>query len=279
MNYDITLKDLFQNIPQRLLQLLVSSQATELLTVEYPAVKMRRPDLVARLTDGRLYHLELQRDNDATMVWRMLEYYLLITQTFNQTPFQQVLYVGKAPLAMPRTIVESTLHFSYELIDIQQLDCQPLLASAAIEDNLLAILCRIDNQPQAVRAILEKIIRLDENAKQDALKKLGILAGLRTLELQQLINLEMENMPITIDKADNLWFQEGKLEGRQEGRLEGKQEGQVEGELTLLRRLMERRFGTLPLWTLERLNHATCEELETWGMQLLEAKRLEDIFN
>jgi hypothetical protein len=103
------------------------------------------------------------------------------------------------------------------------------------------------------------------------LKKLWILASLRTLELQQLINLEVENMPITIDKADNLWFREG--------RLEGKQEGQVEGELTLLRRLIERRFGTLPPWLLERLNHATCEELETWGVQLLEAKRLEDIFN
>jgi hypothetical protein len=195
----------------------------------------------------------------------------LITNAFNQAPFQQVLYVGKAPLAMPQAIIENTLHFSYELIDIQQLDCQPLLASAAIEDNLLAILCRIDNQPQAIRAILEKIIRLNENAKQDALKKLWILAGLRTLELQQLINLEVENMPITIDKADNLWFREG--------RLEGKQEGQVEGELTLLRRLLERRFGTLPPWLLERLNHATCEELETWGVQLLEAKRLEDIFN
>ena len=82
--------------------------------------------------------------------------------------------------------------------------CQPLLASAAIEDNLLAILCRMENQPQAIRAILAKIMRLDENAKQDALKKLWILAGLRTLELQHLINLEVENMPITIDKADNL---------------------------------------------------------------------------
>ncbi|NJO18432.1 MAG: hypothetical protein HC877_22665 [Thioploca sp.] len=206
----------------------------------------------------------MQSDNDTTMAWRMLEYYLLITNAFNQAPFQQILYVGKAPLTIPRGIIESKLHFSYELIDIQQLDCQPLLASAAIEDNLLAILCRIDNQPQAIRAILEKIIRLDENAKQDALKKLGILAGLRTLELQQLINVEeVENMPITIDKADNLWFREG----------------QIEGELTLLRRPMERRFGTLPLWTLERLNHATCEELETWGIQLLEAKRLEDNFN
>jgi hypothetical protein len=64
MTYDITLKELFQQIPYRLVQTLTGCQVQETLTVEYPAVKVRRPDLVARLSDHRLYHLELQSCND-----------------------------------------------------------------------------------------------------------------------------------------------------------------------------------------------------------------------
>ncbi|NJO18025.1 MAG: hypothetical protein HC877_20545 [Thioploca sp.] len=74
MKYDITLKTLLQKAPRRLLQMLVNSQPQEILTVEYPSVKDRRPDLVVRLTDGRLYHLELQTANDITMPQRMLDY-------------------------------------------------------------------------------------------------------------------------------------------------------------------------------------------------------------
>ena len=74
MVYDATLKDLFQSTPQRLLELLTGSRPSELLTVEYPSVRVRRPDLVTRLTDGRLYHLELESRPDADMPWGMLEY-------------------------------------------------------------------------------------------------------------------------------------------------------------------------------------------------------------
>lgn len=66
MKFDITLKALLQKAPYHLLQILVNSQPQEVLTVEYPSVKDRRPDLVARLTDKRLYHLELQTSNDST---------------------------------------------------------------------------------------------------------------------------------------------------------------------------------------------------------------------
>jgi len=86
MRYDTTLKALCQTPPQDLLHLLVGGQARELLTVEYPSVRLRRPDLAVRLTDGRLYHLELQSTNDATMPWRMLDYYSLLRQHYGQAP-------------------------------------------------------------------------------------------------------------------------------------------------------------------------------------------------
>ena len=101
MKYDATLKELFQSPPQRLLELLSGGQAQDLLTVEYPSVQMRRPDLLVRLTDGRLYHLELQSSNDTDMAWRMLEYLVSIYRQFDQVPLQQVLYVGDKPCRCP----------------------------------------------------------------------------------------------------------------------------------------------------------------------------------
>jgi flagellar biosynthesis/type III secretory pathway protein FliH len=63
---------------------------------------------------------------------------------------------------------------------------------------------------------------------------------------------------------------EGKRDGRLEGLTEGKREGILEGEARLLHRLLERRFGRLPLWVEERLAKATEEDLVRWGERTLD---------
>src|SRR5215510_10842959 len=69
MRYDTTLKTLFLAPPPQLLQLLVGGQPHTMLTAEYPTVQMRRPDLVVRLTDGRLYHT---RSGPSSTCWHAL---------------------------------------------------------------------------------------------------------------------------------------------------------------------------------------------------------------
>ena len=75
---------------------------------------------------------------------------------------------------------------------------------------------------------------------------------------------------------------EGRLEGRQEGRLEGRQEGRqegrLEGESKLLRKLLERRFGPLPIWAINQLNDAAEQDLDAWGEGVLTASSLEAVF-
>jgi predicted transposase YdaD len=95
MRYDTVLKELFQQAPQRLLELMAGDTAREMLTVEYPSVRLRKPDLVVRLAGGGVFHLELQSGPQDDMLWRMLEYYVLIYRQFGQTPAQRVLYVGE----------------------------------------------------------------------------------------------------------------------------------------------------------------------------------------
>ena len=284
MKYDLTLKELFQQLPQELFKILVGQQPKEILAVEYPAVKDRRPDLVSRLEDDTIYHLELQSDNDKEMPWRMLEYYSLIKRQYRQPIIQQVLYVGSGKMKMSDHIIENDecLRFKYHLIDIRKIDCAALLKSSALEDNLLAVLCRVEKHQETIQVVLQRIAQLNDNARRDALEKLQILMGLRGVKLRQVFNQEVDKMPITVDVRNTAWYQDGKregiLEGERRGILEGERKGKLEGEAVILQRLLTKRFGSLPDWAVEKIRHASSEQLELWSLRLLEADTLEEAF-
>src|SRR5690349_15290450 len=119
-----------------------------MLSPEYSPVRVRRPDLVVRLVNGRLFHLELQSTNDAEMPRRMLEYYCLLLDEYHEPPLQQVLYMGSEPVRLANGIQHEARQFRYRVVDMRELDSAPLLESASISDNMLAILCRLD-EPRA----------------------------------------------------------------------------------------------------------------------------------
>jgi len=267
MRYDTTLKELFQTPPTRLLTLLAGATPVELLTVEYPAVKMRRPDLVYRLPDGEIHQLEVQSDNDEEMDWRMLEYYPLRWRQFQRPPVQQVLYVGSKPLTMTGRLEHEHLQFRYQVLDIRDLDAAPLLASQAPADNLLAILCRQGARRESVRRILRRIARLPQRQRLDRLTQLLILSGLRQAE--ELIKEEVQQMPFEIDIMENS-FLRGIF-------LDGEKQGEERGKVGLLRRQLEHRFGRLPKWAVAQLEAADAATLEEWGLRLLEAESLEEV--
>ncbi|MBF0426102.1 MAG: hypothetical protein HQL66_09840 [Magnetococcales bacterium] len=58
--YDTTLKDLFTQPPQRLLQAVIGRQARRMLPVEFASTQKRVPDLLFLLDDDTIFHLELQ---------------------------------------------------------------------------------------------------------------------------------------------------------------------------------------------------------------------------
>src|SRR5262249_5245727 len=98
----------------------------------------------------------------------------LLCQYYGQPPLQQVLYVGEALLTMPARLEYPTLAFQYEPIDIRTLDGATLLTSPSLEDNLLALLCRLQNPRGAVQHLLARIASLVGTARTDALAKLVI---------------------------------------------------------------------------------------------------------
>ena len=269
MRYDTTLKELFQTLPQKLLMLLVGLEAVELLTVEFPSVKKRLPDLLVRLSDGSIFHLELQSDTDETMVWRMLEYYTLIRSLYPDTVLiQQVLYVGRKRPSFTTNIAEKTLQFRYNVRDIRDIDCRQMLSSSCLEENLLAILCRLENVHGTIREILTRIVALPSKEKADALEKLVILAGLRKLETA--VQEEVKEMAISVDVMENAFLRDLFLKGERKG--------ERKGRTALLLPQLEEKFGLLPKEVKKKVITADLSDLDKWSLRLLKADTLNAVF-
>jgi hypothetical protein len=266
-----------------LIELLTGSQVAESLGVEFPAVKMRLLDLVLRLKDGRILHVEIQTRNSRDIVWRMLEYYWLLCRRFKQPPLQIILYVGRPPLKMSGGLNHSALKYRVQIVDIREVAALPLLESERVEDNLIAVLCRKGAGDRAVRRIIGRLVALDEKERVDRIAQLLILSELRGVGDR--IRREVARMPIEIDLEKSPVFgpmilraqKRGIKLGQERGIQVGEKRGERIGQSLLLQRQLERRFGPLPKWASARLKKVGSATLQRWGLKLLDAKRLEDV--
>ncbi|MGI9322366.1 MAG: Rpn family recombination-promoting nuclease/putative transposase [Pseudomonadales bacterium] len=62
------------------------------------------------------------------------------------------------------------------------------------------------------------------------------------------------------------------------GRVEGEAKGEVKGKAALIVKQLQRRFGSVDPITQERVTQASPDELDAWGMEIFDAKSLDDIF-
>jgi hypothetical protein len=261
--YDVALKLLLRGSAKLTMRELTGTAVDTWLDVEMPKVQNTRVDLLGETADKGLVHLELQSGNDATMPLRMAEYCLGVFRLFGRFPRQVLLYVGEPPLRMASELRGRDVRFRYRAIDIRDLDGGRLLESEQVGDNVIAILARLQDHKDAVRRIVERIVGLSAVERETALGQLLILAGLRHFE--ETVEREARKMPILGDILDN------KVLGREYKR------GLQEGELTILRRLIEKRFGVIPSWAEERLTDRSAADLEDLSVRALDAKSIEEL--
>ena len=273
--FDVTIKLLLLRAAKLTVRELTGTDIGKWLGVELPKVQNRRLDLLGEAIDGSLVHLELQSGNDPSMPLRMAEYCLGVYRLYGKFPRQILLYVGKAPLRMDSELRSPDLRYRYRAVDVRDLDGDRLLESEDIGDNIIAILARLRDDKTAVRKIVRSIAGLPASERDTALSQLLILAALRRLE--ETVAEEARKMPIFIDILENKVLGPPYKRGLEEGKLEGKQEGKLEGELTILRRLIEKRFGPIPRWAEERLASRSAAELEDLSVRVLDAQSMEDL--
>lgn len=262
--YDVSLKLLLRDSGAGVLRALTGGDVvTRWLDVEMPEVRNTRVDLLGETTSGDLLHIELQSTHDASMALRMAEYCLRVYRLFDRFPRQILLYVGEAPLRMATELTGQKVSFAYEAIDIREFDCDPLLESSHIGDNVIAILTKLRDQQQVVRRILSKIADLSSPEREAALSQLLRISGLRHLE--ELVEREVKTMPVYNPIMEN------KVLGREIKR------GIQIGELNVVRRQIEVRFGPIPAWAETQLGNCNAGEVEEIAVRLLNAASLEEL--
>lgn len=265
--YDITLKNILTRTGGSVLAGLTGFAVERWHNVEMRVVRERRVDLLGETSRGQLVHIELQSTNEARMGERMLEYAVDINNQFGCFPDQIVLYVGYDPLRMKSRMAAPWGTFSYRLIDVRELDAEPWLASARLEENVLAVLMRLRDRRETVRRILTRIAAAKPEERGAALQELTILAGLR--KLGPVIRQELEKMPILDSIMDHDLF--GPVLRR------GIAQGREEGQRLVILRLINKRFGPVPEWARQRIESLPASDLEPLELRLLDARSLEDL--
>jgi predicted transposase YdaD len=74
-------------------------------------------------------------------------------------------------------------------------------------------------------------------------------------------------------------LKQGRAEGRAEGRLAGHAEGVKIGKREALVRVLTKRFGRLPAWSMERIESASTRSLNAWMDRAVQAKSLDDVIS
>jgi hypothetical protein len=114
--------------------------------VELPKVSNPRVDLLARMEDGSLRHLDVQASNDLDMARRQAEYYLGFHRLLDQHVEQVVLYIGRERLKMQPVFETPAMRYEFHLLDMHEVDGEPLLQSDDWGDNLLALLTPVEQE-------------------------------------------------------------------------------------------------------------------------------------
>lgn len=70
----------------------------------------------------------------------------------------------------------------------------------------------------------------------------------------------------------------GMEKGIEKGMEKGMEKGKLEGQATLLQRLLDRKFGSVPQTLQQRIQTATPVQLETWSLNILDAATLDEVF-
>ena len=108
-----------------------------------------------------------------------------------------------------------------------------------------------------------RIAGLAAAERETALAQLTILAGLR--HLARTVEQETLIMPIDLDIRDHETLGPLFIAAEQKG------------ELTILRRLIAKRFGALPGWAAEKLAGLSTAELEALSERVLDAGSMEEL--
>ena len=155
------MKEIFSKAAGKLISIATGEKIKEKLediTGEIEFVKSLRPDMVFR-TGDKIFHIEIQAQQDKDLPERMLIYSLAIKEKFGQKPVQIILFVGKgnsSTFSVQGGIHNSQIHsFRYEKIDPDV-----FIKSEKPEEVIVGILAgKFKDKPEIIKKVKKKNCR------------------------------------------------------------------------------------------------------------------------
>ena len=184
-NIEAVISSIMKNV------LKINAVSMEELPDDIQHTKERKPDVLKKITDNQgntfVLQIEFQVSDEAEMVYRMAEYFIMLERKFKLTVRQFVIFLGTNPPKMPTQLESERMKFSFPLVVISEIDYLVFLNSNKPEEVILSILANFkEENPENV---LKKIIqRIEETTKRDFslnryFNQLRVLAQLRNIEL------------------------------------------------------------------------------------------------
>jgi len=292
--FDLVLKEIFSRAVGKIISIATGEKIEEKLediNREVKLLKSLRPDMLFKAGE-KIFHIEIQAQQDKTLPKRMLLYSVVIEEKFGKEPIQIVLFVGKGN-PPPSYFKSEFKTLKFKVVDWKKIDPDEFLRSDKPEEVVLGILAgKYREKPEVFSKVIKKISKIIKN-KKELLKYMEDISFLGSLFD---VEIKAEPMPIQIDIRKTLFykwgeqkgFEKGKKEGLKEGEQrgivkglkQGKQEGLKEGLKEGILGIIQVKFGSskakLIKNLLDRVNDIT--RLEKIKKEVIKAENWEDFF-
>jgi predicted transposase YdaD len=213
--FDPILKEIFSKAAGKLISIATGEKINkelEDITTEIEFVKSLRPDMVFR-TGDKIFHIEIQAQQDKDLPERMLIYSLAIKEKFGQKPVQIILFVGKGNPPPPFFKDEFTIH-KFIVLDMKKINPDEFIKSDKPEEVIVGILAgKFKDKPEIIEKVKKRIVEIVKSEKEIAkyIDSISFLAGLFD------VKIEVKPMPIEVDIRKTFLYKWGKEEGLKEG--------------------------------------------------------------
>jgi predicted transposase YdaD len=221
--FDPILKEIFSKAAGKLISIATGekiNQEPEDITAEVEFVKSLRPDMVLKAGD-KIFHIEIQAQQDKDLPERMLIYSLAIKEKFGQKPVQIILFVGKGNPPPPFFRDEFTIH-KFIVLDMKKINPDEFIKSNKPEEVIVGILAgKFKDKPEIIEKVKKRIVEIVKSEEKIAkyIDSISFLAGLFD------VKIKVKPMPIQVDIRKTFLYKWGKEEGLKEGKQEGLKEG------------------------------------------------------
>ena len=220
--FDPILKEIFSKAAGKLISIATGEKIQEKLediTSEIELVKSLRPDMVFRARK-KIFHIEIQAQQDKTLPERMLLYSLEIKEKFGQKPVQIILFVGKGN-PPPSTFKDEFTSHKFIVLDMKKIDPNEFIKSKKSEEVIVGVLAgKFKDKPKIIEKVKERIVEIVKNEEEIAkyIDSISFLAGLFDIEIK------LKPMPIQVDIRKTFLYKWGEKEGEKKGKQEGLKE-------------------------------------------------------